>query len=194
LILIEGSGGRGVVGDGIGGGPPAELRWVPVDVRRGTGLPASSPNISALLGVISAAEDAPSLAGLIAAASRSSSKPDPALIGLINGEVGYPPNPSSLEEPAKKEELSLRTDFGFGNRLFRVKVVRRGARSVSRSVLRASRETGVWGVSSTVDFEAQDRRSMDPAEDAIHSGENRVRRWYVRRGLKSNKLTIVRPQ
>ncbi len=54
LILIVGRGGSGVVGEGMGG--PPELRWVPVDLRRGTGLPASSASISAFPGVIGATE------------------------------------------------------------------------------------------------------------------------------------------
>jgi hypothetical protein len=186
FTLIDGSGGRGVVGDGRGGGPPRELRWVPVDLRLGTGLPwaVNSSSISELLGVFSTAEYVSSLAGLMAAASRSSLNPEPGLVGLISGEMGSPPK--SVEEPAKKDDESLRTDFGFGNRLARVKVVRRGANRVSLSDLRASRRTGEGGVNSTVDFEAQDRR-MDGVEDTVRAGENGVRR-RIQLGLEPKKM------
>lgn len=80
------------------------------------------------------------------------------LMGLIGGEAGYP---RSSEEPAKKEEESSLMDFAATDRLLRVNVVRRGASSVCRSDLRASRGPGELGDNSTVDFEAQDRRKTD---------------------------------
>ena len=81
LILMDGSGGRGVVGEGMGGGPPMELRWVPVDLRLGRGLPPKPPSISALFGVRRVAEYVSSLPGLAAASSKAGH------VGLT-GEVG----------------------------------------------------------------------------------------------------------
>lgn len=141
LTVIEGRGGSGVVGDGIGadGASPPELRRVPVDRRRGTGFPiTNSPSISEFAGVMGTAECVSSLPVYIDSSSMAG------LIGLMGGgdtgDAGYP---RSMEEPAKKEEESSLIDFGAVDRLLRVNVVRRGAKSVSRRDLRVSRGTGV---------------------------------------------------
>lgn len=95
------------------------------------------------------------------------------LVGLMGGDDTKCPR--SVEEPAKKEEESSLIDFGPTDRVLRVKVVRRGANRVSRSVLRVSRVIVGVEVNSAVDLDAQDRRRMDaPEED---TGGINVRGW-----------------